>query len=132
LRVDHIGYLVKDIDKAKRDLEALGYLARGGICYDEVRHADIAFFENGGYVVELVAPRDASSVVWNLLKRNGAGPYHICYETDDAEAGEVRLNGLGFVKTVSAQEAPALGGRKVSFFTGRNTGLIELLEKEKK
>jgi methylmalonyl-CoA/ethylmalonyl-CoA epimerase len=135
VRIDHIGYLVKDIDKAIAEFEQLGYVRRGEVCYDEVRRADMAFIENSGYVVEVVAPRDEASVVWNLLKRNGSGPYHICYETDDIKEAESLITkmskGEGFLRIQSEQEAPALGGRKVSFYVGRNIGMIELVEGKK-
>jgi methylmalonyl-CoA/ethylmalonyl-CoA epimerase len=132
LRIDHIGYLVKDVNKAIAEFETLGYVMRGEVRYDEIRHVDIAFVENSGYVVELVAPRDETSIVWNLLRRNGNGPYHICYETSDSEEDIKHLvENHGFVKTVDEQEAPALGGRKVAFYTGRNIGMIELVEKKK-
>jgi methylmalonyl-CoA/ethylmalonyl-CoA epimerase len=130
MRVDHIGWLVRDIEKAAREFEALGYVRRSEPCYDAGRDADIVFLVNGGYTVELVAPKSESSVVWNLLKKNGPGPYHICYETEDLEASEAHLARAGFVKTLAAEAAPALGGRRVAFFAGRGSGMIELLEKE--
>jgi methylmalonyl-CoA/ethylmalonyl-CoA epimerase len=132
LRIDHIGYLVKDINKAVAEFETLGYARRGETCYDEIRRADIAFVENSGYVIELVAPRDETSSVWNLLRRNGSGPYHICYETGDLKEGENAITrnsqGRGFLRIQNEQEAPALGGRKVAFYMNRNIGMIELVE----
>jgi methylmalonyl-CoA/ethylmalonyl-CoA epimerase len=134
LRVDHVGYLVKNVDKAVAEFEALGYALRGDVCHDEIRCADIAFIEHSGYVIELVAPCDEASVAWNLLRRNGSGPYHICYETENLKKAEALLqeNGGGgvFMKIQDEQDAPALGGRKVAFFVNKNIGMVELVEKK--
>ncbi|MDR0596312.1 MAG: VOC family protein [Clostridiales Family XIII bacterium] len=128
MRIDHIGYLVKNIDRAAADFVSLGYAPRGEAQYDEARHADIAFLDNGAYVVELVAPRGESSVAWKLLKRNGVGPYHICYEASDMDEADRTLREQGYVRMLDKQPAPALGGRAVAFYTGRNMGMIELVE----
>jgi methylmalonyl-CoA/ethylmalonyl-CoA epimerase len=44
LKVHHIGYLVKKLDKAKATFEALGYKS-GDITHDETRGIDICFLK---------------------------------------------------------------------------------------
>jgi len=55
VRVDHIGYAVKNIDKAKKSMEALGYTFKPTI-EDTDRNIFIAFGSLDGYCIELVAP----------------------------------------------------------------------------
>jgi methylmalonyl-CoA/ethylmalonyl-CoA epimerase len=131
LKIDHIGYLVKDVRKSAAEFEKLGYAPKGDICRDEARRAEIAFLENGGYVIELVAPLDDSSVAWSLLKKNGAGPYHICYEVENLEITDTDLVASGFARLVPEQVAPALGDRRVAFYMGRGMGMLEIVEAER-
>ena len=53
LKIHHIGYLVKKIDKAKNTFESLGYLTRQDTVYDDIRKVNICFVEKDGYLIEL-------------------------------------------------------------------------------
>lgn len=55
MRVDHIGYAVRDIDKARKTMEVLGYSFKP-IIEDKDRNILIAFGELGDYCIELVSP----------------------------------------------------------------------------
>lgn len=55
MRVDHIGYAVKDISNARKTMEALGYVFEP-IVEDTERNISIAFGNLDGYRVELVSP----------------------------------------------------------------------------
>lgn len=57
MRIDHIGYAVKNIDKAKKSMEALGYRFEETI-EDKDRNIYISFGELDSYRVELVAPME--------------------------------------------------------------------------
>ena len=56
LRVHHIGYLVKKIEKAKQTFELLGYRTEQDVVYDDIRKIDICFMVMGDCRVELVSP----------------------------------------------------------------------------
>lgn len=56
LKIHHIGYLVKKIEKAKKSFEALGYLVEQDTVYDDIRKVNICFLVKDGYRVELVSP----------------------------------------------------------------------------
>jgi methylmalonyl-CoA/ethylmalonyl-CoA epimerase len=136
MKIHHIGYLVKDIESAAMSLELLGYARKGDICYDETRDADMLFLENDGYRIELVAPRSESSVAWNLLKKHGNSPYHICYETDNIMEESERLKARGYITLSTEANAPAITevmdsdesvAYSVAFFMGRDIGMIELV-----
>ncbi|MBO5637290.1 MAG: VOC family protein [Acidaminococcaceae bacterium] len=69
MKVDHIGYAVKNIDKAKKSMEALGFSFEEPVI-DTDRNIYIVFGEMDGYRVELVAPVSEGSPVDVLLEKN--------------------------------------------------------------
>lgn len=127
LKIHHIGYLVKKIEKAKKTFESLGYLVEQDIVRDEIRKVDICFLIKDGYRVELVSPFSEDSVVAGLLKKYKNAPYHICYEANDPEAAYRELTENGFAAIDTPTPAPALGGCKVVFLTSPVIGMIELI-----
>lgn len=127
LKIHHIGYLVKKIEKAKETFEALGYRVERDTVYDEIRKVDICFLIKDGYRVELVSPASADSVVSGLLKKYKNTPYHICYEADDPETAYRELSENGFAAIDTPTPAPALGNREVVFLTSPVIGMVELV-----
>lgn len=128
LKIHHIGYLVKKIDRAKQTFETLGYRIEQDTVYDDIRKVDICFLVKEGYRVELVSPASPDSVVSGLIKKYKNAPYHICYETEDFEAALAELTAGGFLAIDTPTPAPALGGRKVVFLTSAAAGMIELID----
>ncbi len=127
LKIHHIGYLVKKIDRAKQTFEALGYRVEQDTVYDDIRKVDICFLLKDGYRVELVSPVSPDSVVAGLIKKYKTAPYHICYETDDYETALAELTTGGFLAIDTLTPAPALDGRRVVFLTSAVAGMIELI-----
>jgi methylmalonyl-CoA/ethylmalonyl-CoA epimerase len=151
LALHHIGYLVKDIDKSEAAFMALGFepCAKAAF-YDQSRHADFLFIDCGGARIELIRPRDETSPIWNLLKHYKNMPYHLCFETDDAEreigfltgravvgesdggaaVGINSRNGGGWMLIQPLAPALAIGaGAHVAFLTHPRAGMIELLQR---
>lgn len=127
LRVHHIGYLVKKIEKAQRTFEQLGYRTEQDVVYDDIRKINICFMVMGDCRVELVSPVSEDSVVAGLIHKYKNSPYHICYETDDYEEAYAGLTANGFLAIDTPTPAPALGGRRVVFLTNAAIGMIELI-----
>lgn len=127
LKIHHIGYLVKKIEKAKQTFEALGYLTEQDIICDEIRKVRICFLIKDGYRVELVSPVSEDSVVSGLMKKYKNSPYHICYEADDPETAYQELTAGGFTAIDTPTPAPALDNRKVVFLISPALGMIELI-----
>ncbi|MCQ2525780.1 MAG: VOC family protein [Lachnospiraceae bacterium] len=128
MRVHHIGYLVKKIDKALPQFEGLGFVSEGEIVYDEIRDIDILFMINGDYRIELVSPKSEKSVTWDLLKKMGASPYHLCYYSSNIEADISKLRESGYIPAGEPLPAPAFNNRRVVFLYSRHAGMIELVE----
>ena len=56
MRIHHIGYLVKNMQKAEAGFVSLGFRKIEDSCHDTYRKVDIIFMEKDGYVIELVSP----------------------------------------------------------------------------
>ena len=131
MKMDHIGYAVKRIDRAKESFEKLGF-SFGEIVEDTDRNIRIAFGEKDGYRVELVSPlnRQEKSPVDAYLEKTGPTPYHLCYQSDDLAEDMERLQRQGYKVVIAPQKAVAFGGgRRVVFLACLAIGLIEIVEK---
>lgn len=128
MKIHHIGYLVKRMEKAAAAFEALGYERSGGSTRDDGRRVDILFLEKDGYMVELISPYAPDSVVSGLVKTYKNAPYHICYEAQEFEKDIDWLEQNGYVRMDEPCAAPAIAGRRVTFFMHPALGMIELLE----
>lgn len=128
LKIHHVGYLVKKMNRALEGFELLGYQKITDIVFDGYRMIDICFIEKNGYVIELISPKDKDSIVAGLMKKLGNNPYHICYCCENIEDTEKKLRAGGYIAWEDAHEAIALGGKKVKFLVHPFIGIIELLE----
>ncbi len=128
MRIDHIGYAVKNIEKAKKAFEALGFT------FDEMvddpdRNILIQFGENDGYRIELVCPKDeGESPADAFLKKVGPTPYHLCYRSDDLEQDIAVLEKQKFKVIKPPAPAVAFGGKRVVFLMNRALGMMEIVE----
>lgn len=127
MRIDHIGYAVKNIDKAKKSMEALGYIFENTV-EDTDRNIYISFGEMDGYRVELVAPISTGSPVDMHLFKIGPTPYHICYKSADIESDIERLQANRFKVSIPLAPAIAFGNKRVVFMYSLSVGLIEIVE----
>lgn len=128
MKIDHIGYAVKDVDKAKIAMEALGFLFEPTIV-DEGRNVSLAFGKLDGYRVELVAPLSEDSPVSSLLSKLGPTPYHLCYASDNLEAEVADLANKRFKVAIPPTPAVAFGGKKVVFMYSLAMGLFEIVQR---
>ena len=90
LKIHHIGYAVKRLNQAKRQMDEMGFQF-GSLIEDKERKIQIAFGEKDGYRIELVMPMKKGSPIDQILANIGPTPYHICYETDCLEKAVEQL-----------------------------------------
>ena len=129
MKFDHIGYAVKDMVKARKALETLGYLFEDTIT-DNMRNIYISFGTKDSLRIELVSPISSGSPVDDLLRRMGGGiPYHICYQAVSLDEELERLKSVGYKMITPPEPACAFHGRKVVFLFHLAIGIIELVEK---
>ena len=96
MRINHIGYAVKRMDRAKASFENLGFTFEPVI--DDInRNVKLAFGNKDGYRIELVTPLDRKieSPVDQFLTNAVGMPYHICYESNMFEQDIENLVGGG-------------------------------------
>ena len=131
MKIDHIGYAVKDIEKAKKSMSTLGFIF-GKNVEDTARNVLISFGELDGYRIELVASLETSiSCPIDLyISKIGPTPYHICYRSKNIEADMERLTKARFKISIPLAPAIAFGGRRVVFMYSLSAGLIEIVEEK--
>ncbi len=137
MKIHHIGYFVRDIKKAVDNFNHLGFKPTSEVVFDEKRVCDISFISNGGYVIELIQPKDKTSYVYSLSKKYKNSPYHICYEVNNLEKSIDELCSYGYKLVQVPSTAPAISmlspgvSARVAFLYNLNLGLIELVDFEK-
>ena len=129
MKIDHIGYAVKRVDRALSSFEKLGYVF-GPVIDDTDRNVKLAFGVKDGYRIELVAPLDKKqeSPVDQYLSNAVGTPYHICYESDRFDEEIEELKSQGFKVVIEPKPAVAFGGRRVVFMMNIGFGLMEIVE----
>lgn len=127
MKIDHIGYAVKDIDKAKAVFEKLGYSFEQTVT-DTNRNIFISFGKMDGYRIELVAPISSGSPVDSYLANIGATPYHICYVSENIEEDIKSLEKNRFKVLLPLTSAVAFDSKRVVFLYSLAVGMIEIVE----
>lgn len=132
MKIHHIGYAVKSIEKSRNTFLQMGYQDEGEITIDYARNVKILFMLNDGYRIELIEVYDAekSSPIDSTLskQKDMAIPYHICYEVRDIQLKIKELQKAKFVLAEPPKKAPAINNANVAFLYKRTVGLIELVE----
>lgn len=132
MKIDHIGYAVKNIEKAVSDFTKLGFSFEKPI-EDTDRNVILAFGKNGGYCIELVSPLNKvnPSPVDLYLTKLGSTPYHICYSSDSLEEDIENLKSQGFKEVIPPHKAIAFNNRRVVFMSKLSMGLLEIVENQR-
>ena len=130
MKIDHIGYAVRRMDRAVESFQKLGFKF-GEIVNDIDRNVKISFGEKDGYKIELVSPLDRSleSPVDQYLGNAHGTPYHICYWSDNFDDEIEELKKQGFKIVIEPKKAIAFGGKCVVFLMNLSFGLMEIVEK---
>lgn len=128
MKIHHIGYLVKDINKSIDSFSKLGFFLCGEITHDELRKSDICFLKNDNLLIELVSPFSKDSIVYGLLKTYKNAPYHICYSSNNIDLDCEYLVNNGYMIIQEKDIAPAIENKFVVFLFNPKIGIIELVE----
>ncbi len=128
MKIHHIGYAVRDIQKGIGLFEVLGFEKSGDTLKDLNRKVSLQLMKNNDLIVELVAPTGKESPLYSFIERGGSAPYHFCFETDDIEKEIVRLRKQKYTLIESIKPAKLFGLSKVAFLFNPHIGLIEIIE----
>ncbi len=129
LRVNHVGYAVRDINKTAQYYLDAGWMM-SEIFEEEVQHTRIAFLTKDGFpAIELVAPlkEGEPSPVDTILQKIGCSTYHVCYDVDDIEQAVEDLFDEGFKPLFEPVPSVAMGGHEICYLYHLHVGLIEIV-----
>ena len=128
-KLDHVGIAVENLDKALaiyRDALGLNLKDIEIVADQGVRVAKLTVGES---VLELLEPYGENSPIAGFLAKRGPGLHHICFDTDDVDAGLSRLGEQG-VQLIDETGRGGAGGYRVGFVHPRGACgvLVELSE----
>ena len=81
MKLNHIGMVVKDIEKQAQFYRELGFDVSDLIINETQKVKEIFVQQNELTTIELLEPLNESSPVFNFLQKGG-GMHHLCYELD--------------------------------------------------
>ena len=141
LKLDHIGFVVEDISKARELFETIGLDTGTDAVVDPLQKVAASFVKVGredNTYLELLEPESDDSPISNFLKKRGGGLHHLCFEVDDIDRTAQGLKAKGFQMVVSPEDCEAYDKNlertcknptKIAFFIISRGVLIELIEK---
>ncbi len=134
MKLHHIGYLVKNIEKSIKSFNTIGFTEMlypdgSSVMFDEMRLCDICFMRLPGtdHIIELVAPKSSESPIWGLMGKYKNTPYHLCFESQNLMEDVEELRNKGWLVFQEPAIAPAIDGHKVVFLMNNSAGIIELV-----
>ncbi len=129
LRLDHVGILSPDLDKAVKELSAtLPIIAISQRFDDEGLGVSVQFLrDEAGFVVEVIAPFGENSPVARAVKEPNR-LNQMAYRCADIKSEATRLRKQGAVPLGPARSAMAFDGALVQFLLCRPGFIIELIE----
>ena len=121
MKIHHVGYVVKSIEKYKKNLIIEEIVKE---LYDETQKANLALIQLDNIFIELIEPCSEESFTYNFLQKGG-GYHHLCYETSKKKA-EAMIQTKKMIKVLDWVYAPLLDG-DVCFAYNRNKEVVEFV-----
>jgi len=128
MKIHHVGYLTKRLEKSQDQFLKLGYEVERPVKYDDIRKINISFLKKDGYRVELIEPVDKESPMYPLLKNYKNTPYHFCYSVENLEEAIAGLEEGGYRVMQPPEKAPCIDDHRVCFLIHMHMGILELVE----
>ena len=128
-RIEHVGVVVRDIEKSRRLWEDCFGIPLGGVEESKVRPQRLALFPIGESMIELLAGTTPDSKFAQMCAEGKDGINHICFEVEniDEALAELKAKGIPLIDQV-----PRIGhaGCLIAFLdpAGTENCLIELAE----
>jgi methylmalonyl-CoA/ethylmalonyl-CoA epimerase len=128
----HVGVAVPALGAATEMLETLfGYKVVSGPFDDPIQKVTVNFLAktvDDVTEIELIAPLTEDSPIRSMLKKDGGGAYHLCFETSDIEAALTHAKDNGCIVISGPVPAVAFDGRRIAWIYTRSRQLFELVE----
>jgi methylmalonyl-CoA/ethylmalonyl-CoA epimerase len=128
MSIDHIGILVRALEPAIRQWEALyGYRQKSEIVLNTRQKVRVVFLVKDGSIrIKLIEPASPDSPALAAARRGG-GLHHLCFRCDSLDAEIPRLEKLGARLLVAPQPGEAFNGNPIAFLLAGNVN-IELID----
>jgi methylmalonyl-CoA epimerase len=132
LGLDHIGVVVKDLQKATEVLENLN-LAVGEKETIEHLKVAVAFFQVNGNRIELISPLTEHHELTQHMKEHGEGLHHLAFKVRDMNESVENLKKLGIRIAQGRPRGKGHGGKEIAFLNEEDTCgiLIELCQEKR-
>jgi methylmalonyl-CoA/ethylmalonyl-CoA epimerase len=131
MKLDHIGFVVADIDLAMSGfLNSFGAHWDGRVFDDPLQQVKVAFLSvsPGQPRIELVQPAAEPSPVSHFLRTRGPGLHHLCYEAACLEEQFTAMRARRALVVSRPKPAVAFQGRRIAWVLTAEGLLVELLE----
>ena len=135
LKLDHIGYVVKNLEEAKKYFtKSYNFKIITKTIFEKAHGVKLIFLDMGTNTkpaLEIIQPINKNSKVYNFLLSNGEGVHHLAYEVNSITKELDNFKKKGFLQISS--EIPGAGHNmaKKLWIMGKKKELIELVEKQK-
>ena len=132
LGLDHIGVVVKDLQKAIGLFENLSLTVGEK---EEIEHLKVAvaFFQVDGNRIELISPlTENHELMWHI-QEHGEGLHHIAFKVRDMNESVENLKKLGVRIAQDRPKGKGHGGKEIVFLDPEDTNgiLIELCQEKR-
>ncbi|MDF1545193.1 MAG: VOC family protein [bacterium] len=131
--IDHIGIVVKDINKGIAHWEKIfGYQQMTEIVLNTRQKVRVVFLHKpDSQMIKLIEPSDETSPIYAFSKKGG-GLHHLCFKCDDlnAQLGELSEKGLRIL--AHPQPGEAFENNDIAFFYAQQGLNVELIDTDKK
>ncbi len=133
MKVDHIGIVVKDINKAIQYwTDVFDYKQITRIVENTSHKVWVVFMHKyNSLPVKLICPVDKTSPVYRFAQKGG-GLHHLCFSCNELEQELARLKKLGLRSLTNPEPGEAFQGEKIAFLHARHLGNMELIDTEKR
>ncbi len=125
MEIHHFGHLVQNIDEGITQLQKLGFAVKTDVILHDGLY--LALVEKDGVLIELASPKTNGTMQNELLAKQGAGVYHICYKTNSLNREILNLQVQGY--TVMGEQTPNIlfENSNTVMLYNNNLGMIELI-----
>lgn len=122
MKIHHIGFVVKDIEKYRKNLVVDEVIKR---VYDPIQKANLELINSEGSYIELIEPTEESAFTYKFMNKGG-GYHHLCYEVENKTDALAIIAQKKMIKVLDFVYAPLLDA-EVIFAYNRNKEVVEFV-----
>jgi methylmalonyl-CoA/ethylmalonyl-CoA epimerase len=127
--VDHIGFMVRDLDAAIALYSSAFDVREWERLEMPERHMLVAVTRVGEMLLEFIAPSSEQAAFAKFLAERGPGMHHVAYRVDDLSAALAQVRARG-IQLIDEEPRPGMHGTLVAFLHPKSTQgtLVELVQ----